>query len=66
MPKMKTKSSAKKRFSFTASGQLKAGVAFKRHNLRHRSSKVKRQERRTFVLKDCDTKLMRICMPYKV
>jgi large subunit ribosomal protein L35 len=27
MPKMKTKSAAKKRFSMTASGRVKAGVA---------------------------------------
>ncbi|MFM7334157.1 MAG: 50S ribosomal protein L35, partial [Tabrizicola sp.] len=27
MPKMKTKSAAKKRFSFTASGRVKAGPA---------------------------------------
>lgn len=64
MPKMKTKSSAKKRFKFTATGKIKVGVAFKRHNLRNRSSKVKRQERRTFVMSECDAKLMRICMPY--
>ena len=31
MPKMKTKSAAKKRFSFTASGRVKAGPAGKRH-----------------------------------
>ncbi len=33
MPKMKTKSGAKKRFSFTATGKVKAGVAGKRHRL---------------------------------
>ena len=37
MPKLKTKSSAKKRFRLTASGKVRAGVAFKRHNLRKRS-----------------------------
>ena len=36
MPKMKTKSSAKKRFKLTASGKVKAPVAYKRHNLRKR------------------------------
>ena len=33
MPKMKTKSAAKKRFSFTANGHVKAGVAGKRHGM---------------------------------
>ncbi|MCA3245271.1 MAG: 50S ribosomal protein L35, partial [Azospirillum sp.] len=34
MPKMKTKSAAKKRFKVTSSGKVLAPVAFKRHNLR--------------------------------
>ena len=33
MPKLKTKSGAKKRFKITATGKLKAGVAGKRHRL---------------------------------
>jgi hypothetical protein len=33
MPKMKTKSGAKKRFKMTATGRVKAGVAGKRHRL---------------------------------
>ena len=33
MPKLKTKSGAKKRFKFTATGKVKAGVAGKRHRL---------------------------------
>ena len=33
MPKLKTKSGAKKRFKLTATGKLKAGVAGKRHRL---------------------------------
>ncbi|MBW8859184.1 MAG: 50S ribosomal protein L35, partial [Caulobacter sp.] len=33
MPKLKTKSGAKKRFKITATGLLKAGVAGKRHRL---------------------------------
>jgi large subunit ribosomal protein L35 len=39
MPKMKTKSAAKKRFSFTASGRVKAGVAGKRHGMIKRTTK---------------------------
>ena len=33
MPKMKTKSSVKKRFKITATGKVKAGPGMKRHNL---------------------------------
>ena len=33
MPKMKTKSGAKKRFKFTASGKIKTGQVGKRHRL---------------------------------
>ena len=33
MPKMKTKSGAKKRFRFTASGKVKHGVVGKRHGM---------------------------------
>ena len=44
MPKMKTKSSAKKRFSIRAGGSIKRGQAFKRHILTKKTTKVKRQE----------------------
>jgi large subunit ribosomal protein L35 len=50
MPKMKTKSSAKKRFKLTGTGKVMAPVAYKRHNLRKRSQKMKRQARGTMVL----------------
>ncbi len=40
MPKMKTKSSAKKRFRMTASGKIKAGQAGKRHGMIKRSNKT--------------------------
>lgn len=43
MSKLKTKSSAKKRFKFTANGKIKRTKAFKNHNLTHKSSKRKRR-----------------------
>lgn len=64
MPKLKTKSSAKKRFSFTASGCVIAQPAFKRHNLRKRSQKMKRQARGTTILEPCDAKMIHKLMPY--
>ena len=39
MPKMKTKSGAKKRFKLTASGKVKAGQAGKQHGMIKRSNK---------------------------
>ena len=50
MPKMKTKSSAKKRFKMTASGKVKAGQAGKRHGMIKRTKKQIRQLRGTRVL----------------
>lgn len=45
MPKMKTKSSAKKRFRVRPGGTVKRGQAFKRHILTKKSTKTKRQLR---------------------
>jgi len=42
MPKMKTKSSAKKRFAFTATGKIKRKHAFKSHILTKKTKKQKR------------------------
>ena len=42
MPKMKTNSSAKKRFSLTGSGKIKRKHAFKSHILTKKSTKRKR------------------------
>ena len=42
MPKMKTKSSAKKRFKLTGSGKIKRKHAFKSHILTKKSTKRKR------------------------
>ena len=50
MPKMKTKSSAKKRFKVTASGKIKAGQAGKRHGMIKRTNKQIRNLRGTNVL----------------
>ena len=45
MPKMKTKSSAKKRFRVRPGGTVKSGHAFKRHILTKKTTKSKRQLR---------------------
>lgn len=45
MPKMKSKSGAKKRFLARAGGSIKRGQAFKRHILTKKTTKQKRQLR---------------------
>ncbi|EJF80224.1 50S ribosomal protein L35 [Bartonella sp. DB5-6] len=56
MPKMKTKSSAKKRFKITASGKVKVTAAGKRHGMIKRSNKFIRDARGTMVLSEQDAK----------
>ena len=43
MPKMKTKSSAKKRFKLTGTGKIKRKHAFKSHILTKKETKQKRR-----------------------
>ncbi|MCB2102133.1 MAG: 50S ribosomal protein L35 [Rhodobacterales bacterium] len=64
MPKLKTKSSAKKRFRLTGTGKVRANVAFKRHNLRKRTQKMKRHARGTMILADADARIVKSYMPY--
>jgi len=65
MPKMKTKKSAAKRFSFTGTGKVK----YKKQNLRHiltkKSPKRKRNLRRGGILSDDNVPVIRKQMlPY--
>lgn len=64
MPKMKTKSSAKKRFKMTASGKVRAAGAGKRHGMIKRTNKQIRNQRGTMILSSGDTGLVKIHMPY--
>jgi large subunit ribosomal protein L35 len=64
MPKMKTKSSAKKRFKVTASGRIKAAQSGKRHGMIKRSNKHIRNQRGTMILAEGDERLVKIHMPY--
>jgi large subunit ribosomal protein L35 len=63
MPKMKTKSGAKKRFKLTASGKVRAGQAGKRHGMIKRSNKQIRNQRGTTVLSPQDAKVVRKFLP---
>jgi large subunit ribosomal protein L35 len=64
MPKLKTKSGVKKRFSLTATGRLKHGVAGKRHRLISHNAKYIRQNRGTEVLDKADTARVKLWAPY--
>ena len=64
MPKLKSKSSAKKRFRLTASGKVRANVAYKSHFLRRRSQKMKRKARGTTILVTADARLVKSYLPY--
>ena len=64
MPKMKTKSGAKKRFSVRAGGTVKRGQAFKRHILTKKTTKNKRQLRGAVGVHERDVASVRAMMPY--
>jgi large subunit ribosomal protein L35 len=64
MPKMKTKSSAKKRFKVTATGKVVAAQAGKRHGMIKRSKKFIRDARGTTVMSEPDAKIVKGFMPY--
>ncbi|HUE18139.1 MAG TPA: 50S ribosomal protein L35 [Stellaceae bacterium] len=64
MPKMKTKSGAKKRFGRTGSGKIKAANAHKRHRLISKSKRAKRNAKGTMTLTKGDAKLVMTYMPY--
>ncbi len=64
MPKMKTKSSAKKRFVIRAGGSIKRGQAFKRHILTKKTTKNKRQLRGSTGVHETNTASVRAMMPY--
>jgi large subunit ribosomal protein L35 len=59
MPKMKTKSGAKKRFRLTASGKVKCGQAGKRHGMIKRTKKFIRNQRGTTIMNEAETKVVK-------
>ena len=64
MPKMKTKSGAKKRFKVTASGKIRGQQAGKRHGMIKRTNKFIRNARGTTILSDADAKIVKQFLPY--
>jgi large subunit ribosomal protein L35 len=64
MPKLKTKSGAKKRFKMTAGGKVKVAAQGKRHGMIKRTTKFVRNARGTMVLSDSDARIVKKYMPY--
>ncbi|MEM1050426.1 MAG: 50S ribosomal protein L35 [Pseudomonadota bacterium] len=64
MPKMKTKSGAKKRFKLTATGKVRTAQAGKRHGMIKRTKKFIRKARGTTILSDQDARIVKKFLPY--
>jgi large subunit ribosomal protein L35 len=65
MPKRKTKSSIKGRFSLTGTGKVRANQANKRHGMTKKSKRQLRNQRGTTVLAAADAKnVIRFFLPY--
>ena len=64
MPKMKTKSGAKKRFRVRANGSIKRSQAFKRHILTKKSTKSKRQLRGSTNIHSTNADSVKAMLPY--
>ena len=65
MPKIKTHSGAKKRFSLTKTGKVKRAHAYKSHILNKKSTKRKRNLRKTAVADVTNQKQIKRLVPYK-
>ncbi len=64
MPKMKTKSSVKKRFSLTGTGKIRRSHSGKQHGMIKRSNKQIREHRGTTIMSAADAKIIKKFMPY--
>jgi len=64
LPKMKTKSSAKKRFKVSSTGKVIAAQAGKQHGMIKRTKKFIRNARGTTTLSAPDAKIIKGFMPY--
>ncbi len=64
MPKMKTKSGAKKRFKALGGGGIKRSHSHLRHILTKKTTKRKRQLRGTTMVAESNVRQVRAMMPY--
>jgi len=66
MPKLKTKSSAKKRFKITAKGKVIMSQTGKRHGMIKRTNLQIRKQRGTTIMSKQDAKIIKSFMPYNL
>ena len=66
MPKLKTKSSVKKRFKITARGKVVMAQSGKRHGMIKRTNSQIRKQRGTTVMSKQDSKIVKSYMPYNL
>jgi large subunit ribosomal protein L35 len=66
MPKLKTKSGAKKRFKVTGTGKIKRKKAFKNHILTKKGTKQKRRLSHKGIVKKSDENNVKFMLPYLV
>ena len=64
MPKMKTNKAAAKRFKKTGTGELKRMKAYKSHILTKKTSKRKRNLRKSDLVDVTNVKNMKMILPY--
>ena len=64
MPKLKTKSSAKKRFKISARGKVIMAQAGKRHGMIKRTNNQIRNQRGSTILSDQDARIVKKFLPY--
>ena len=66
MPKLKTKSSAKKRFKMSAKGKVISAQAGKRHGMIKRTNSQIRKQRGSTIMSKQDAKIVKSYMPYNL
>jgi large subunit ribosomal protein L35 len=66
MPKLKTKSSVKKRFKISATGKVISGPCGKRHGLIKRTQKMKRSARGNQTMTHADGLTVKQWAPYGI
>ncbi|ACT69197.1 conserved domain protein [Neorickettsia risticii str. Illinois] len=64
MPKLKTNSSAKKRFKVTSTGKVMVTQSGKRHNMRKRNKRMLLVQKGYTLISKSKMRLMRSVMPY--
>ena len=66
MPKLKTKSSAKKRFKISSRGKVISAQAGKRHGMIKRTNSQIRKQRGATIMTKQDSKIVKSYMPYNL